>query len=122
MDRRHLLKLGGLAAIAGTLPSCTPREGQHQQQPGEDKADYVLHIGTGLVEFGPDRILSTVTFNGQFPGPLVRFKEGQRAIIDIHNDTSTSEQLHWHGQLLPVDGCRFRKSLAIQLCAILISF
>jgi FtsP/CotA-like multicopper oxidase with cupredoxin domain len=66
-------------------------------------ADYTLRIGTGLIELAPDQIISTTTYNGQFPGPLLRFKEGQRAIIDIHNDTDTPEQLHWHGQFLPVD-------------------
>ena len=66
-------------------------------------ANYTLRIGTGLVELAPDQIISTTTYNGQFPGPLLRFKEGQRAVIDIHNDTDTPEQLHWHGQFLPVD-------------------
>ena len=42
-------------------------------------------------------------YNGQFPGPLLRLKEGQRVVVDIHNDTDTPEQLHWHGQIVPVD-------------------
>src|SRR5579864_6621653 len=36
-------------------------------------------------------------------GPLLRFKEGQRVVVDLVNDTDTPEQLHWHGQLVPVD-------------------
>jgi Multicopper oxidase len=67
------------------------------------KADYTIRIGTGLVELAPDRIISTTTYNGQFPGPLIRLKEGQRVVVDIHNDTDTPEQLHWHGQMVPVD-------------------
>ena len=31
--------------------------------------------------------MSTVVYNGQFPGPLLRFKEGQRTWVDIYNDT-----------------------------------
>ena len=42
-------------------------------------------------------------YNGQFPGPLLRFKEGQSVTVDIFNDTDTPEQLHWHGQMIPVD-------------------
>ena len=42
------------------------------------------------------------TYNGGFPGPLLRFKEGRQVVVDIHNDTDTPEQLHWHGQRLPV--------------------
>jgi FtsP/CotA-like multicopper oxidase with cupredoxin domain len=47
--------------------------------------------------------VSTTAYNGQFPGPLVRLTEGRRVTVDIHNDTATPEQLHWHGQNLPVD-------------------
>jgi len=34
---------------------------------------------------------------------LLRFKEGQRVTIDLINDTDRPEQLHWHGQTVPVD-------------------
>ena len=69
----------------------------------QERADYTLRIGTGLVEVGAKQILSTVTYNAQFPGPLLRLKEGQRVVVDIHNDTGVPEQLHWHGQFLEPD-------------------
>ncbi|MGH7938399.1 MAG: multicopper oxidase domain-containing protein, partial [Bryobacteraceae bacterium] len=62
-----------------------------------------LRIGAGLIELAPDHIVSTITYNGQFPGPLLRLKEGQPITVDIHNDTDIPEQLHWHGQFVPVD-------------------
>jgi len=68
-----------------------------------EKADYTLRIGTGLVELAPDHIVSTTLYNGQFPGPLLRFKEGQRVVVDVHNDTDTPELVHWHGQMIPSD-------------------
>ena len=43
------------------------------------------------------------TYNGQFPGPLLRLKEGERTTIDIFNDTDVPEQFHWHGQFVPVE-------------------
>ena len=61
-------------------------------------ADHTLHIRESPVEIAPKRIISATTYNGQFPGPLLRFKEGQEITVDIFNDTDTSEQLHWHGQ------------------------
>jgi FtsP/CotA-like multicopper oxidase with cupredoxin domain len=67
------------------------------------KADYTLHIKSSPIEIASKRIISATTYNGQFPGPLLRFKEGQQAIIDIYNDTDTPEQLHWHGQQVAVD-------------------
>ena len=66
--------------------------------PGESAPDYTLRIQAAPIEVAPNRILSTVTYNGQFPGPLLRFREGRLVTIDIFNDTDTPEQLHWHGQ------------------------
>ena len=66
-------------------------------------ADYTLRIKSSPVEIAPNRIISMTTYNGQFPGPLLRFKEGQSATVDVYNDTDTPEQLHWHGQMVPVE-------------------
>jgi FtsP/CotA-like multicopper oxidase with cupredoxin domain len=66
-------------------------------------ADYTLRIETSPVEIVPKRIISITTYNGQFPGPLLRFKEGQQVTVDVFNDTDTPEQLHWHGQKIPSD-------------------
>ena len=66
-------------------------------------ADYTMRIATGPVELAPNRIISTTTYNGQFPGPLLRLKEGKQITVDIHNDTDVPEQFHWHGQFVPVE-------------------
>ena len=109
VDRREFLKLGGLALGAAALPAPSGMAAalaDAADPPSAAKADYSLRIGTGLVEVGPQRFLSTTTYNGQFPGPLLRFREGRQVVVDIHNDTDTPEQLHWHGQFVPdsVDG------------------
>jgi len=69
----------------------------------EPAADYTLRIGAAALEIGKNRIVSAVTYNGQFPGPLLRFKEGQPVVVDAHNDSDTPEQLHWHGQFVSTD-------------------
>lgn len=51
-------------------------------------ADYTLRIGASAIEIAPKHIVSAVTYNGQFPGPLLRFKEGREVTVDIHNDTT----------------------------------
>ncbi len=73
------------------------------REPDEGAADYTLRISASPMEIAPKRIVSTVTYNGKFPGPLLRFKEGQPVTVEIHNDTDTPEQLHWHGQMIPTD-------------------
>ena len=101
-DRRSFLKVGGLAALAMGAPACTHPGDQRSEQP-TDKADYTIHIATGLADLGPGHIVSTTLYNDQFPGPLLRFKEGQRVVVDVFNETDTPELLHWHGQMVPSD-------------------
>jgi FtsP/CotA-like multicopper oxidase with cupredoxin domain len=110
MDRRKFIKVGGITIpMAGMLPVTSLVLADEKKHPHKnethtafsEKADYTIHINTGLIEVGPQHIISTTTYNGQFPGPLLRFKEGRRAIVDIYNDTDKPEQFHWHGQFLP---------------------
>ena len=109
--RRQFLKTAGLTAGAVLLPSknSVPQTGTSVQRsnstaPEESgSADYTLRIKTCPIELASNRIISATTYNEQFPGPLLRFKEGQPVTVDAYNDTDTPEQLHWHGQQVPVD-------------------
>ncbi|ORV89889.1 copper oxidase [Mycobacterium interjectum] len=106
VDRRRFLKGGGLALIAATGATGLATAACARNTPGgppNGKPDYTLRIGTSTVELAPGHLASTLTYNGQFPGPLLRFKEGQRTWVDIFNDTDAPEQLHWHGQHVGVD-------------------
>ncbi|EUA00916.1 multicopper oxidase family protein [Mycobacterium pseudokansasii] len=98
VDRRGFLTWSGLGMLTATglVTGCS-----HSLPPG--KADYTLRIGHSQVEVAPGKIVSTTTYNGQFPGPLLRFTEGKQITVDVHNDTGTPQQLHWHGQHLPVE-------------------
>jgi Multicopper oxidase len=114
IDRRRLLQVGGMTALSTALPESVQAEssGDASASP-QSTADQTIRIGNGLVELAPDRIISTTTYNGQFPGPLLRFKEGQQVVVDIHNDTDTPEQLHWHGQTNGGCGWRIRRGNAL---------
>jgi FtsP/CotA-like multicopper oxidase with cupredoxin domain len=100
IDRRVLLTGAALLPIAGMSPHLALAE---EESASTANADYTLRIATGLAELSPDHIVSTTLYNGQFPGPLLRFKEGQRAVVDVHNDTDVPELVHWHGQTIPSD-------------------
>jgi len=99
INRRSLLKFASAIPMIATAPRLAWTADDNASQ----KADYTLRIGTGLVELAPDHIVSTTLYNGQFPGPLLRFKEGQRVVVDVQNDTDTPELVHWHGQMIPSD-------------------
>jgi FtsP/CotA-like multicopper oxidase with cupredoxin domain len=97
IDRRALLK------AAATVPAANAMSRIARADDKPAAADYTVRIATGLVELAPEHIVSTTLYNGQFPGPLLRFKEGQRVTVDIHNDTDTPELVHFHGQMIPSD-------------------
>jgi hypothetical protein len=97
VSRRNFLGTMAGASLFSCGPSKTP------QTKDDGPADYTLTIAVKPIELGSNKIISATTYNGQFPGPLLRFKEGQRVTIDIHNQTNTPEQLHWHGQAVSTD-------------------
>jgi FtsP/CotA-like multicopper oxidase with cupredoxin domain len=112
-SRRQFLKATGFTAGAALLspidvlfpataknrPSAATTVAPRQPR----AADYTLHIKASPLEIAPKKIISAITYNSQFPGPLLRFKEGQQVTVDAYNDTDTPEQLHWHGQKVPVE-------------------
>ncbi len=106
-SRRTFLKMTGVLAGSAVLPASAGQPAISGQMnattPTEGATDYTIKIGASPIEIAPKHIISTTTYNGQFPGPLLRFKEGRQVTVDIHNETDTPEQLHWHGQIVPVD-------------------
>ncbi len=42
-----------------------------------------------------------ITVNGGIPGPVLRFKEGEDAVITVTNHLTEDTSIHWHGILLP---------------------
>jgi FtsP/CotA-like multicopper oxidase with cupredoxin domain len=111
--RRRFLKTAAITAGGAVLARCSQPGGTtaSNAQPASTTtgsaastpADYTLHIRDSAIELAPDRIVGVTAYDGRFPGPLIRLKEGQPATIDIVNDTDVPEQLHWHGQSVPAD-------------------
>jgi len=97
-DRREFLKFGGAAAAAALGPFS-----RVVAQSPVTAADYTLRIAKGRIDLGVGHPVTTTLYNQQFPGPLLRFKEGQRVTVDIHNDTDIPEVAHWHGQMIASD-------------------
>jgi FtsP/CotA-like multicopper oxidase with cupredoxin domain len=99
VTRRSLIQYAALAPVMGVM---SPFARATEEGAG-GRADYTLRIANGMVELGPKHIVSTTLYNGQFPGPLLRFREGQPVAVDVYNDTDTPELVHWHGQFIPSD-------------------
>lgn len=113
IDRRRFIKkaastTGGLALL-GQVPALWARpEGltkgnQLRQSFGDgmvsgNEINLSIEQQTMQIAGGTGR---PITINGTSPGPLVRLKEGQRAIINVTNNLPTSTSIHWHGIILP---------------------
>jgi len=97
ISRRDLLKISGLAALATRSHAL----GRDAPEP-----DYRLQIAEVTLDLSPRHTLKTVAYNGQAPGPLLRFKEDQPVTIEVINRTDRPEVVHWHGLFIPpeVDG------------------
>ena len=64
--------------------------------------DHELVIGRVGIEAG-DLSKSGIGYNGQSPGPVLRFREGEDAVIRVTNTLDETTSIHWHGFILPYD-------------------
>jgi FtsP/CotA-like multicopper oxidase with cupredoxin domain len=64
--------------------------------------EYELTIAQQEVNF-TRKHTKGMTINGDIPGPILRFKEGDTARIHVHNKMNVETSVHWHGLLVPPD-------------------
>src|SRR5580698_11376170 len=114
-----------LGPAAGLLPGACRRPKVGSRRPSAPAstpasaptgpADVTLRIAPVLADIAKDHTISTIGYNGQVPGPLIRLREGVPVTVDLFNDTDAPEFVHWHGLIVPadVDGAPEEKSLAV---------
>ncbi len=59
-----------------------------------------LHIAHARYSSG-GRTGHAIAVNGTIPGPLIRLKERQPTVLNVHNMLDEDSSVHWHGLLLP---------------------
>ena len=67
-----------------------------------ETVEYHLTIEHGTVNFTGNK-RPAMTINGEIPGPTLRFRDGDDAVIHVHNKMNVATSVHWHGVLLPND-------------------
>lgn len=78
-----------LGALAATAVSFTVSAATYDLS-----VDYVT-INTG------DMQTKGIGYNGASPGPTLRLKEGEEAVIKVTNNLDEATSIHWHGLILP---------------------
>lgn len=65
-----------------------------------DVREYTLVISEKEIVFGYKKA-KAMTINESVPGPVLRFKEGDWAKINVVNNLNEDTSIHWHGVLVP---------------------
>lgn len=65
-------------------------------------ADFTLNAEEGITSFFPGIKTETYGYNGNFLGPVIRVKKGEKVNIHVNNQLSEETTVHWHG--LEVNG------------------
>jgi len=109
LSRRRLLKGGaalgiGSAAALGLRPAWADPWGQTNvyAKGVEEGPEVALAIRRESLEIDGQAALP-YTINGESPGPMIRLKEGQDAVLRVTNLLDEPTSIHWHGLILPPD-------------------
>lgn len=96
----HAWELGLFAGLTPLLPQYAWGEITKHTKAQTETGPIDLTIGKTPFSIN-GRTGSAVTVNGTVPGPLLRFREGQDAVIRVTNKLREATSIHWHGILLP---------------------
>jgi CopA family copper-resistance protein len=105
LTRRNLLSTaaaGGLfAASSALLPAWARSATAGNKGIFEVSGNaFDLTVGHSAVEIG-GRSGHAITINGTLPGPLIRFREGEKVTLKVTNTLDEDTSIHWHGLLVP---------------------
>ena len=93
MNRRNFL--GSASAILAMLPHQLHAWEVETRESGAP--DHRLRIEPCTLEIGRGIHVSTVAYNGQVPGPMLRLRKDRAVTIDVTNASKNSDLVHWHG-------------------------
>ncbi|MBO6807663.1 copper resistance system multicopper oxidase [Thalassospira sp.] len=65
-------------------------------------ATYDLSVDYVTIDTGSKKTRG-IGYNGSSPGPTLRLKEGEEAVINVTNNLDESTSIHWHGLILPYE-------------------
>jgi FtsP/CotA-like multicopper oxidase with cupredoxin domain len=98
--RRFVQGLSGVLATTA-LPFSRGAAGD-EQRAVLSGSEFNLEVSALEVNFTGSKRLATA-LNGQVPGPLLRWREGDTVTVRVKNRLQVPTSLHWHGVIVPSD-------------------
>ena len=83
-----------------TSPLPIPPLLENQDTSGKT-ASFAMDVQQGKMSFFPGNKTATMGYNGDFLGPTIRVRNGQRFRINVNNRLPQVTTLHWHGLHVP---------------------
>ncbi len=77
--------------------------GDRELAPRVENGVKVFDLETSVIRWTilPGITVDAYAFNGQVPGPRLRFRQGDRVRINVTNRLPETTTVHWHGLILP---------------------
>jgi len=100
LSRRRFLQYSTAAGLGAFSHRLLPKYALQAATATGPRAPIDLNIAARELAIAGEKAIAT-TLNGTVPGPLVRLKEGQDAVIRVTNSLSEDSSIHWHGVILP---------------------
>ncbi len=102
LSRRSFLQAAGAGLFVLGANRANDAWAQNQTQTVLTGSHFDLQIGEAPFNFTGNKRIGTVV-NGQIPGPLLRWREGDTVTLRVANRLAARSSIHWHGMILPAD-------------------
>jgi FtsP/CotA-like multicopper oxidase with cupredoxin domain len=90
MNRRDFMRVGALAASALAFPSM-----------GQGRRSLRIAAATQHLVGAANPATQVWAYNATVPGPVLRYRQGERLRIEVENALDVETTVHWHGIRLP---------------------
>ena len=101
-----MLQRAGAASLLAAIEGWAPAYSRASSNPNATRTQPEIEGGIDLaISELPLRINGrkgkALSINGTLPGPLIRLREGEEAVLRVSNHLNESASIHWHGILVP---------------------
>lgn len=90
----------GMMNSSGFVQAAEQLSRARLSQPSLSGSSFNLDIGYLAVNY-TGKTRQATAINGSVPAPVLRWKEGDRVQLNVHNHMAVDSSIHWHGIILP---------------------